>query len=270
MTEKVVRKNVSDLKCSHFVRMGLDPDRVNFFVRMYQGNHDIPPIKVEDETNEIVDGRHRKAALELLQRKTIDCLITPRYENRAELLMDAHAENLGGSLPHTYNETVFLVKQLIESGLKTSQIGVMLAPYYPSGSIKKIVDDAYSAVNSARMVRARKSVASGTMSIEDAADYFKLKLPALRKEVAGERKKREEGPVSRLKLKVSNRSRAYIQSMNLNLRILLENYDGGEVTEAQVKEVLRHYQKLYLQAGKALNGWEERFNARKKGMENKP
>lgn len=262
MSKKVVRKNIEDLKCSHFVRGALDPDRINHFVLMYQGNHEVDLIQVEERTNEILDGRHRKAALELLGRKTVDCEIVAEYESRVEFLMDAYAQNLGGALPPTYNDTIFVIKQFIEAGLKTKEIGAMLAPYYPASAIRKYVNDAYSAVSTARMKRARTAVASGSMTTDAAATHFKVELPALRKEVAGEKKKREEGPVSRLKLKVSNRSRAYIQSMNLNLRILLQHFEDGEVSEAHVKEVLRHYQKLYLQAGKALNGWEERFNAR--------
>lgn len=269
-TAVLEKKTIADLKTSYFVRRALDPDRVNFFVLLYQGNPDeVPPIKVETDTDEVVDGRHRKAALEVLQRKIIECEIVPRYENKVELLMDAYTENLGGALPPTYQDTVFVIRQLLESGLKGKEVGAMFAPYYPPSAIRRYLSDAYSAVMKARMLRAKNAVAQGQMKVDEAAEKFAVDVDALRQEITGARRKKRSGGVPEIKSASSTKATSYSQYINTTLRYLVDRYEDGEVTEEQVKNVLEHFEKLNARTAKTIANWRDRFVARKQSMRNK-
>lgn len=262
----IVRKTIADIKTSYFVRTRLNEDRVLFFAAMYESGEEVEPIEVEAETDELVDGRHRKAALELIERKLIDVKVVQKYENPVDLLMDAFASNLGGSLPPTSKDAIFLMRQFLESGLKHKEIAALFAPYYPTPLIKRYLADAYSAYKKARMQKALHAVAEQQLPVDAAAERFKVDLDELKTEISGTKRKKRRGGVPEIKSQLSKSGSGYSNKVQGLMRIILDRFDDGECTEQHVEEVFKQMEKFISSSEKNLKNWRERFAARKQAM----
>lgn len=259
----IVRKTIADIKTSYFVRTRLNEDRVLFFAAMYESGEEVEPIEVEAETDELVDGRHRKAALELIERKLIDVKIVQKYDNPIDLLMDAFTSNLGGALPPTSKDVIFLMRQFLESGLKHKDIAAQFAPYYPSSLIKRYLADAYSAYKKARMQKALHAVAEQQLPVDAAAERFKVDLDELKTEISGTKRKKRRGGLPEIKSQLSKSGRGYSNKAQGIMRMVFDRYDDGECTEQHVEEVFVQMQKFISASEKNLKNWRERFAARK-------
>lgn len=263
----VIRKSLADVKTSYYVRAALNEDRVQFFMQVYDGGGEIELPTIEAETDEMVDGRHRKAALERLGRKMADFEVVPRFENPTELMMEAYSSNVGGALPPTAKDTIFLMKQFIESGMKTKELGGLFAPYYPPSVVRRYVSDAYSAVNKSRMQRAVSAVIGSRMTVNESATEHNVDLDDLKKEIGGARRKNRRTGLTEIKAVASARYRGHSQKTQSLLRHMLDDFEDGKLDEKDVEAIFKLVEKFNTTAVQNLKNWRERFAARKRSMQ---
>lgn len=258
--QEIVTLRVADLKTNIFVRKKLDDDRVLQFVELYEHGTELPPIKVVRGTMEIIDGRHRKAAHEFMDREHANCVLVEPME-KLDALMEAFSANFGGSLPPTRADVIFVMKQLIEQETGQKRIIDLFSQYYRPSQVKDQLKQAWSEISAAKMQRARSAVAHGNYTVKTASVEYGVDEAKLQEAITGVKKKRRANGTAELKKELSNRYRGNTHRTVAVFKDLLAKFEDGEIREKEVSEVLDHVEKLHKGAGKRVNGWRERFNA---------
>lgn len=256
----IVRLPVADLKMKYDVRRALNEDRVLFFMELYDSGAEVAPIEVIRGTMDIHDGRHRKAALDHLDIKSVECKLVKAMDH-GDQLMDAFSKNMSDSpMPPTRADVVFVMRQLLEAGESHSTVQRRFERFYQPSHAKKLLKDAHSCVQKAKMARAKNAVAHQGMKVDDAAKEYGVKVETLREEITGtKQRRRKAGSVSDIKNEITSRHRSNSQKTVALFRDILEKFEDGEKTEKEVYEVLLHVQKINSDAAKRVNSWIERF-----------
>ncbi|MGH7175613.1 MAG: hypothetical protein ACREGR_04630, partial [Minisyncoccia bacterium] len=128
--KNVVLLAIADLRMTYDVRRELNDDRVFHFMEIYEGGGEVPPIEVVRGTMEIHDGRHRKAALDYLNRKHAECVLVEPMEF-ADQLIDAFGQNGSDSpVPPTRADITFVMRQLLEQGVTNAEVQKRFTKYY--------------------------------------------------------------------------------------------------------------------------------------------
>ena len=180
----IVLLPVSDLKMTYDVRRSLNEDRVLFFMETYESGGEVPPIEVVRGTMDIHDGRHRKAALEHLNRKHAECVLVEPMEGFADRLMDAFGKNVSDSpFPPTRADITFVMRQLLEQGVASAEVQKRFAKFYQPSHVRKLLKDAYANLLKARMQKAVTAVAHAGTTVEAAAKEHGVKPYLLRDEI---------------------------------------------------------------------------------------
>src|SRR6266850_7024695 len=96
---KPVEVLLEQLKVDFFVRKKLNDDRVMQLALLYEAGTELPPIEINWD-KQVIDGRHRKAALEMLGRKTALCHDIGQKALGESIVLALRA-NVGGALPPT-------------------------------------------------------------------------------------------------------------------------------------------------------------------------
>lgn len=265
----IVLLPVADLKMTYDVRRALNEDRVLLFMEIYEAGGEVSPIEVVRGTMTIHDGRHRKAALERLNRKHAQCVLV-ETRGFAEDLMDAYGKNVSDSpFPPTRADTVFVMRQLLERGVTNAEVQKRFMVYYQPSHVRKLLKDAHSNILKAKMQKAVSAIAHGGATAEAAAEEHGVKLDALRDEIAGVKKRRRATSVSDLKREITSRHSGFSQSTVRVFQKLLEQFEDGETLEKSVLEVMLHVRRLNADAAKRIDSWLERFEALKGSMKAK-
>ena len=139
---EVVRIPVAELVMKYDVRKELNEDRVQLFIDLYTAGADVKPIKVVQGTHIIHEGRHRVEALRRMERKHAWCTFV-EHKSMNELIMDAYAANMSDCpFPPTRDDTLYVMKQLIESDTSRSDIVRSFERFYPPSLVNKLLRDA--------------------------------------------------------------------------------------------------------------------------------
>ncbi len=259
----VVLLPVADLTMKFDVRKALNDDRVLFFMERYESGAEVPPIEVVRGTMDIHDGRHRKAALEHIGRKHAECILVEPMEY-LDQLMDAFGKNVSNSpFPPTRADIVFVMRQLLDADVPNSTIQKRFEIYYKPSHVRKLLKDAHSNVQKAKIAKAKMAVAHAGVSVETAAKEHGVKVEILRDEITGVKKRRKATSVSDIKTEISNRFRAGAHKNIAVFKDLFDKFEDGEISEKSVLEVLLHVQRLNTDAAKRIDTWLERFRVLK-------
>ena len=260
-TETVVLP-ITDLKQTFFVRKQLDEDRVLYFMELYEAGAKVPPIEVVRGTMEIKDGRHRKAALEHLNRERVECLLVEPKERKA-LIIEAFGANFGGALPPTRLDILHVMKQLIMEGSSLAQLKKDFSAYYPPSVVTKYVRDAANELATAKLSRAVQAVTHGDKTVTEAATEHDVNEDQLRDKISGVKRKRRTAKMADLKSQLSRRYGGNTRRTAAEIRSLLSRFEDGELDAAKVEEVFRHLERTIKRGLKTLLQWRERFVALK-------
>lgn len=259
----VVLLPVAELKMTFDVRRALNEDRVLYFMELLEAGVNVPPIEVIRGTMHVHDGRHRKAALDHLNRKNAECVLVEPMEY-VDQMMDAFTKNVSNCpFPPTRADIIFVMRQLLEAGTPNSHVQQRFQLLYRPSHVRDLLKEAHSVIASAKMARAKNAVAHGELSVKAAAEEHGVALETLQSEITGLKKKRRATSVSDIKRDISNRHRANTQKTVKILRDLIDKFDDGEMTEKSVLEVLLHVRHLYDGAAKRLDEWFERLETTK-------
>ncbi len=260
---------IADLKMRFDVRRTLNEDRVHLFMEMFESGNSVPPIEVVRGTMDIHDGRHRKAALDLLGRKHAECVLIEPMEY-VDSMMDAFAKNVSDSpFPPTRADIVFVMRQLLEASVPHARIRERFEVFYKPSHVRKLLKDAHANVVNAKIAKAKQAVAHGGLTVKAAAQEHGVEPERLQDEITGVKKRRKATSVTDIKTEISNRHKGNSARNVAVFRDLRDKYEDGEISEKSVLEVLLHVQRLNTDAAKRVNSWIERFESLKGSMKAK-
>jgi ParB-like chromosome segregation protein Spo0J len=253
---KLVTLKLDELKETFFVRKSLDDDRVLYLAEQYENGVALPPIEVTEETHEIIDGRHRRAALSLLGRTETVCQVVSQA-SRAQLIVTAFIRNSGGSLPPTREDTEHTIELLLDQGVSGKQIAEALP--LPPSLAKKYLTNVRSMVLARNKRRAVLAVTDGGLTIAEAADKFHVDAEVLREEIRGKRKESKLINMAALKGGIQSRFKgASLRNMNI-VRQMLDRYEDGVATEEQVLDILNTIDHSIQRMRRSHMDWFKRF-----------
>lgn len=255
---------VADLQERFFVRTQLNHDRVEFFKKLYDAGAEVLPIKVVRGTNDIVDGRHRKHALLALHITETECVLREPAPLE-ELLIEALSDNSGGALPPTASDIKHVIKQLIELGVTRGRIAnkVEALTPFPRKFVLRYIDDVQSDIAHARLRKAVRLVLEDEATVASAAKECEVDVATLRKELNRGKGTETKSDYDQRQTIAAITSRfKSISLVNGNVvSSLIKSYEAGEVSEAQVVEVLEKISGNIKRMQQSHDDWRKRFEA---------
>ena len=258
---EVANRKLNELKETFFVRVGLNPSRVQHFAELLISGVELPPLLVAKDTNDVVDGRHRKTAHEEVGDTIVSCEIQ-KFESRAEMILEALRRNVGGSLPPERADINHTMEILLADGVSRKEIIARMSDLvgFPPKLIRLHLDEVQSSIGAARLSRAVKAVMNEGKTVPEAAAEFGVKLETLQKQIEPKADKRATN-ISHLKSWFGGRFGSLNMSNAQNLSNLLKDLKDGVVSEVDAKGVLEHVGKLIARQAKTYDDWNKRFNA---------
>lgn len=263
---------LSDLKVTFNVRKELDEDRVVQFAMLMEAGTDFPPILVTPD-NEIIDGRTRFEAYKLLSKPPeMVKVIIDREEDRVSVIATAVTANLGGSKPPTQADLRFAVEQMILSGASRKRITESLeSVYLPAKVLRKLHDDAVSTIRKRSIDRALNDVASGVISLVDAAATHNIPVEDLKEAIHGKKKKVKSSDLRSVKGKLSVIYKSYGHTVSCKIRNILEVWEAGQQSDGYVDEVLSHLEYLAHRHSNIVADYRVRYENHKRArLEGRP
>lgn len=248
------------LKDEFFVRQRLDDDHVLHLATLYEAGVKLPAVQIT-RSDAIIDGRHRVAALRMLDRTDVDVEWVDEAD-RGIILCQALKANTGGSLPPSNSDIVYAISQMLDAGMQNSVVTKHLSPVWPPAVIRRFLSDAASLITQQRIRDAKQAVVEGGLTVADAAAKFKIKTDALKAAITGT--KRRKTATSDFKAALTTIFRSRGGKTGAVLRKLTQSYDDGDLSWAQVVDVLEHAEGLVKTANHAVRDWRKRFEAKGK------
>lgn len=258
---------LADIKANFFVRKGLNQDHVLMLAELYEAariehkddilaSKAVTIIEVTDD-NILVDGRHRKEAMELAEIKVADVervgILSP-----SELILRAMQANMGGALPPTRDDMVYSVDQLLHKGMSARAIEDALT-IIPRSVVRRYISIAQRRRKEAAMKQAINDVASTGLTVRAAAQTYGVNEEELSAAIAG--KKRKFTNEAGLLAPFSSLYNALGRKLGANMRRVFEQYRDGEVSHDAVRGLLNHVcdstRKLMLR----VQDWDNRLKA---------
>ncbi len=258
MKEKIERRKIADLKVNLFVRAGLNEDRVLFFAALIENNEKLEPILVT-EVGTVIDGRHRIEAHVLNNLEEIDC-ITKKVENEIELIAMAYLANDGGPQPPTQADKEHTILMLLERGATKKSVAELLK--LPAGLARRYVNQVQSRASRKKLLEAVDSIREEGFTVPKAAEKYEVDPEKLKEYLATSRKKKADG-TSEIQRSLTKRYQSIGISNAHAIKLLMEKFSEGDVSDKQVGKVFEHICNLQTKSTRAISGWHKRFQALK-------
>lgn len=245
------------------VRRSLNEERVLALAELIQGGVELPPIEViiDKESFAFVDGRHRAAAHQLLDKTEIMAVVVERKEP-AQMFSQALLANWGGALPPTVNDIRHTVRRMLEAGTSHATVRKELS-FLPLSQVNKYIDDSKSQMKKVKLRSALEAIADGLRPAE-AAEKFDLDLESIRAAISGIKRKFGKGEVG-----IEAENKVYIKgqmksaSMGICKRIenLFHYVDAGEVTSTTVVKIIDQWEETLRKTMARIPDWRQRLDA---------
>jgi len=252
-------RKLAVVKVPFYVRTHLIESRVAFFMGLYAAKAavDLPVI---DQSDNLVDGRHRFAALERLEVVEAEFGIA-KEQDRTKLIVLACQANLGGSLPPTQQDLVHTAELLFKQKQTRRQIIDQLIGIsgFPREFAIRVVDDAKSNIAEARLNQAVHAVVDEGLTVVEAAARYEVDGRTLRGKLSGK-------PVKKIgagefNAAFSTKFRSHSASVARQMRTLKNGVDDGTISETSAKAIICHVKRLVRRTEKSFKEWERRFEA---------
>lgn len=265
MAGKIVELPISDIKVDFYVRQSLSEEHVLALGMLFEANEQLPPIIVNEEY-QVIDGRHRLKAADMVGRTHIHCEIRRGLE-RGEQILTALTENMGGSLPPKPADIRLAIQNMLNAGMKPLSIRKGL-PLPPSVATRYI-SDAQSAMSKQRITAAIEAVTEFEMSVKDAAEKFNIDVEELRVAIRGKKKKTNDDALGLPKIKsaLSSRYRSCSQHNAKMFDRLMNAFMDGECSEKIINETFDITEKMIMSQASNVNSWRQRLLAVKRNAE---
>jgi len=241
-----------------FVRQSLNDDHVLHLASLYEGGVAIAPIKVT-RGHEVIDGRHRLAALRLLDRKGVDVIYSDETSQSA-LIVEAVKANLGGSLPATNKDITHSMKQMLEQGMTQVSIIREFSTVWPASVVRRYLADAQTYVRKERIIKAKTLVLEENITVKAAAEMFGLKTEQLKEAMTPDRSKRRSNSAE-FKGALTSIFRSRGGSMANIMKNVQRKYQDGDIGEKSVEEIIEHLEKCTKATVSSAKDWAARLRA---------
>ena len=264
---------LKDLKTHYFVRKGINQDHVLMLAELYEAamlesNSDsvaasraVAAIQVTEEM-ELVDGRHRKEAMELAQITDARVEVLPPMTT-AELVVAAAKANYGGALPPTREDMIFTIEQLLTRHGMTAKAVEEHMTMLPKSVVRKYVNMANKRINEIRLKLAITDMANG-LTLQQAARQHSLKPEAVQLALEGKKPKSKTG-AAQLSSALTAYTKGYSGQVSRIINKSIEEFRNGEISEDTVQTALNHQGHLMRRMFLRLEDWQRRLKAAKVG-----
>jgi ParB-like chromosome segregation protein Spo0J len=249
--------NIDTITERFFVRKSLNDDHVIHLASLYQGGTKLPPVEITRE-GELVDGRHRIAALKLLDRKAVDVLYTDETD-QSVLLVQAVKSNIGGALPPSNTDIVYAMRQMLEKGMSQVSIQREFVGTWPPAVVRRYVSDAQSALTKERIVRAKAAIVEQNLTITEAAALHHIKAEVLKEAMIPQKKRRSGSAEIKGALSTTFRSRG--AAMGAIMKGVMRKYEDGDISAKIVEDIIVHLEKCTKSTVTSAKDWATRLRA---------
>lgn len=255
---------VGEIEENLFVRRAIDQDHVLYLAELIEAGVEMSdPIDVtitEAGKMMIIDGRHRKVAIELNGIIEVKVRVLS-FGSEAEMIAYAYQANAGGSLPPTQGDTEHTIALLLDKGQAKKQISGLLN--LPSSLAKKYISQVELRLKRAKLNQAKVAVLDGGTAVPKAAAQFGVDENELREALGGgKRQSKKAADIALIHRDLTSQFRSSSQRSARLIMKLFDQLDDGDVTPKQVEKVLDHLAKLVQQSASTLAGWRSRFTAK--------
>jgi ParB-like chromosome segregation protein Spo0J len=256
--------NPTDLQTNLFVREELNQDHVMALAMLIEAGVEMnTPIEIGYVTSDpakketVVDGRHRKEAYELNDVKKIDVKVL-EFEDEIEMISYAYKRNAGGSKPPTIADTEHTVGLLLQHNETMKRIGELLG--LPASIARKLVNNVKSRMNRQQIQHAIAAITDSGLTVSKAAELFGVDAEMLKEILSGKRRKHRKGVADLQRVLTSNSKSTSLKSASI-IKKLLQEYEDGDVTQQQVRDIFKHIEDLQKGASRGVADWKKRFEA---------
>ena len=256
--------NPNDLQTNLFVREELNQDHVMTLAMLIEAGVEMnAPIEIgyvasdpaKKET--VVDGRHRKEAFELNSVKKITVKVL-EFEDEIEMISYAYKANAGGPKPPTSADTEHTVMLLLKHNEGPKRVGELLG--LPLSVARNFVGNVKSRMNRQQVQHALTAITEEGLTISKAAEQFNVEADTLKEILSGKRRKHRKGVADLQRILTKNSRSTSLKNVGL-IRKLLQEYEDGDVTQQQVRDIFKHIEDLQKGASRGVADWKKRFEA---------
>lgn len=264
---------LGDLKYSFFVRRGLNQDHVLMLAELYEAalteakgdsvaaSRAVQAIQVTDD-GVLVDGRHRKEAMELAQLTEARVEVLPPMTT-SELVVMATKANYGGALPPSREDIIFTVEQLLtKHGMTQAQVESSLS-MLPKTVVRKYINMANKRINELRLKLAITDITNG-IPIATAARNHGLKVEAVQLQLEGKKPKSKAGAAI-ISANLTSLAKGFSSASSRAINRALDEYRDGELPEEAVQGAINHFGHLLRRMFLRAEDWNNRLKAAKLG-----
>lgn len=253
-----MKKKISEINITFFVREVPDKTRIQFFVDRRTAGETLEAVEVDPTTGELIDGRTRIAAAEIFGDTEID-VIYKKYPDRESRIGAALAANAGGALPPSPKDIQHVVECLLGMRLSRKRIieivstSLGVSPEFMRNSISRVMDKL-------KMIQVNKAVAAvggGEITMQKAAEEFGVDIEMI-KTAMGVKKNKVNHKISQL-LALKNITSGASRSIGAKLKYLQNLVTEGEMTKDDAVEIIGDVQKSLKVQLKHNENWMNRF-----------
>lgn len=245
-----------------YVRDHLDTDRVEQLSKLYKAGADIPPILLANEDGKLVlvYGRHRMKAREAAGFKEIQAIVRA-FKNRAEMIVEAFKENVGGSLPPTENDIRRTLNLLLDQNLSRKAVMETVASQtgYPLEVLRRYMDDVQTLRAKQKMSKAITAISEDGLTVPQAAEKFGIETGKIRAALTGKKVGRES--LSDISSGLSHRYRCHGHKNSALFQQIMRQIEEGRFGMTDLKRVFKHLRHLLRREATYVNDWEKRLTA---------
>jgi hypothetical protein len=266
--------NLADIKITAYARRELNQDQVLMLAELYEAalmqhgddvnasqNSGISLIKVTADM-EMIDGRHRKEAMELAGYKATK-VIEESALSPVNLLSQAAQANIGGSLPPKREDIQYIVEQFMKMGLAAPAIRSAM-PWLPVTVVNKYLKLASNHLAEVRMKLAIQAVNGGEVSLKQAAKTYDVKEEFLAEKITGKRVIQKVG-MAQINGAITRAFQSLSHTVGTQISNVLEDFRDGEIPERQAEAVIDHFSHLVGRLNMRIADWKNRLNKAKVG-----
>ena len=262
MRKKIVKKLLESIKENFIVRIELNREHVEHLKDLIGAGVKMDPLLVSEDDDELIDGRHRKAAYLELGIKKVECEIR-KFSSQSDKVIEALERNVGGSLPPTHADINHTMQILLVLGESRKSIIEMVSRRigFPPHLIARHLDEVQANIAKARLKKAAAAVVNEGKTVHEAAAEQKVRIETLKKflRVDGETGDDRATSVIQVKSYLSKQFGGLQCSQGQILSKVLRELKDGLLTPEEAKSVIEHVTKLTARSQRHYEEWAKRF-----------
>jgi hypothetical protein len=239
--------------------MGLNGDHVRFLQGLVSNGVELPPIKIAKGSMDLIDGRHRLAAYINLGHTKVAC-DEEVYTSKDAMILAALKANVGGSLPPNQHDISHTVECLLAEKLSRSVIIQQISEQvgFPPKLVRRYLDDIQSRVADRRKTEAVSAIASGGMTLIQAAEEYSVDVESLKAAISGKPKESTNNAMA-IMTRLSVRFETFNHSIGMIMTHILRGLKDGVISEREANEIIEHYTRLVQGYQTKEKLWTQRF-----------